>query len=108
MDRGIGWRRVLHWVAAVNAKRKRGVGKHLKGMLKANVMAQRRQTIYRMIAKRNSGVVPCFVCLTHVPKNLATLEHILPLSKGGTNEMANLSISHAKCNHARGNLEHTP
>lgn len=47
--------------------------------------------------------VPCYVCGKPVPRDKATLEHIIPLCKGGTNEMRNLSISHWKCNKNKGN-----
>ncbi|QQP96459.1 HNH endonuclease [Lysobacter enzymogenes] len=87
----------------VSKNSRRSVGRHLRGMLKATIMQRRRETVYRMLAKRNAGIVSCFVCGKHVPRQWATLEHVLPLSKGGTDEMSNLSISHAKCNHRRGN-----
>lgn len=79
------------------------VGYHLSGMLKASVMKQRRETVYRMIAKRHHGRVPCFVCKKAVPRESATLEHIIPKSLGGTDNLRNLSISHDVCNHRRGN-----
>jgi 5-methylcytosine-specific restriction endonuclease McrA len=31
----------------------------------------------------------------------ATLEHIKPLSEGGSSHIENLAISHAACNHGR-------
>lgn len=82
-------------------------GRSLRGILKANVMRQRRETVYRMIAKRNGGVVPCFVCGTHVQFKRATLEYILPNSRGGTDAIENLAISHPICNHRRGAPEVT-
>lgn len=85
------------------AENRRLVGPRLRGMLKMTIMQRRRDTTYRMLAKKNGGIVPCFVCGLHVPKAKATLEHVRPLSKGGTDEMSNLSISHARCNQARGN-----
>lgn len=62
----------------------------------------RRETLYRMLKRRHYGVVPCYCCGEHVEPADATLEHILPRSRGGTDHMSNLSISHAACNHARG------
>lgn len=73
--------------------------------LEAAMLAGRRETIYKYIGKKNDGNVPCFVCGRHVKEKNATLEHIIPVSKGGTNEMDNLSISHYGCNRARGNDE---
>lgn len=65
------------------------------------VLQQRRETIYKMKTKRHNGICPCFVCGKHVKLEEATLEHIIERSKGGTNAMDNLDISHGKCNHDR-------
>ena len=47
----------------------------------------------------------CFVC----GKNIeifsdATIEHIIPRSKGGTNHLNNLAVSHRLCNEFKGSL----
>jgi hypothetical protein len=47
----------------------------------------------------------CFVC----GKNIeffsdATIEHIIPRSKGGTNHLNNLAVSHRLCNELKGSL----
>lgn len=34
----------------------------------------------------------------------ATLEHVLPISRGGTNRKTNLAGAHAKCNHEKGSM----
>lgn len=67
------------------------------------VRQSRRETVYRMMQKKSGGKVMCFVCGKSVSKEDATLEHIKPVSKGGTDEMSNLSISHMQCNSKRGN-----
>lgn len=74
----------------------------MKARLQSSVRASRRSTVYRMLAKRNDGTVPCYVCGLHVEPKHATLEHVIPVSKGGTDDMDNLSISHRKCNQRRG------
>ncbi len=38
-------------------------------------------------------------------ENLATLEHLIPLSKGGTNGLDNLALACAKCNNERASEE---
>lgn len=82
--------------------RLRRPSKALRARLAGAVRAGRRDTIYKMLAKKHDGTVPCFVCGRHVrPKN-ATLEHIVATSKGGTDDMDNLSISHYQCNQRRG------
>ncbi len=60
-----------------------------------------RLKIYRTVARQLHGSVPCWVCGEHVAPEDATLEHIQPLSEGGSSHMENLAISHALCNHQR-------
>lgn len=78
-------------------------GWSVKNQLKSSIRKNRRETIYKMLQKRCAGKVPCFVCGQHVEKEDATLEHKLPISKGGTDDMDNLAISHEKCNSKKGN-----
>lgn len=61
-----------------------------------------REKIYRTVARQLHGVVPCWVCGQHVEHADATLEHIQPVSHGGSSHQDNLAISHAACNHRRG------
>ena len=60
-----------------------------------------RDKIYKTVARQLHGVVPCWVCGEHVTREAATLEHILPLSKGGNSHAENLAISHEVCNGQR-------
>ena len=60
-----------------------------------------RTRIYDTIARQLHGVVPCWVCGEPVAPAAATLEHIRPLSEGGTSHLDNLAISHDRCNHKR-------
>lgn len=83
----------------------RKISNALRQRLKGHTRQGRRETIYRMLLKKNYGRVPCFVCGHHVEKKDATLEHIQPRSKGGMDDMGNLSISHRLCNQARGNCD---
>lgn len=57
--------------------------------------------IYRTVARQLHGVVPCWICGEQVAPDDATLEHIKPLSEGGSSHIENLAISHAACNHGR-------
>lgn len=77
----------------------------IKGILHKNKLQKRRATLYKMLAKKHDGIVPCYVCGKHVTKQDASLEHIIPLAKGGTDDMENLSISHVTCNNARSDGE---
>lgn len=83
--------------------RKIRMSKALEGRLLSSVRQGRRETIFKIIGKKNNGIVPCYVCGEHVKKEQATLEHIIPLSLDGTDDMDNLWISHEKCNRRRGN-----
>lgn len=79
------------------------MGRHVRGILAKNRRQNRRKTIYKMTMKRE-GSVPCFVCHEHVELKDMSLEHIIPRSKGGSDDMDNLSISHKSCNEERGNI----
>ncbi|HSW20120.1 MAG TPA: HNH endonuclease signature motif containing protein [Ramlibacter sp.] len=60
-----------------------------------------RTKIYRTVARQLHGLVPCWVCGEPVALADATLEHIKPLSEGGSSHQDNLAISHGRCNHER-------
>ena len=52
----------------------------------------------------------CHICekridmrLSGVDPNGPTIDHLVPVSKGGTNDLSNLALAHRKCNVARGN-----
>jgi 5-methylcytosine-specific restriction endonuclease McrA len=60
-----------------------------------------RDKIYKTVARQLHGQVPCWVCGEHVERMDATLEHIQPLSEGGSSHAENLAISHDACNNRR-------
>lgn len=60
-----------------------------------------RDKIYKTVARQLHGQVPCWVCGEHVLPTSATLEHIRPLSEGGSSHLDNLAISHDRCNNQR-------
>jgi hypothetical protein len=56
----------------------------------------------------------CHICRRKVNMSLSglakwgpTIEHILPVSRGGTNDPSNLALAHRHCNTARGNRGHS-
>ncbi|WNA16129.1 hypothetical protein XaC1_493 [Xanthomonas phage XaC1] len=83
--------------------RKLRISNALKSRLHTSVLQGRRSTVYKMIAKKLDGQVLCYVCGRYVKEQHASLEHIMPLSHGGTDSMDNLWISHNACNSRRGN-----
>ncbi len=64
-------------------------------------LAHTRDKIYKTVARQLHGVVPCWVCGQPVLPADATLEHIQPLSEGGSSHLENLTISHGRCNNQR-------
>lgn len=46
----------------------------------------------------------CFYCGRHVPDVILELDHIMPISRGGTNEIDNLVTSCADCNRGKGGV----
>lgn len=85
------------------AKKRKLLSGGQKARLATAIRQNRRDTVYKMLSKKHDGSVPCFVCGRHVPERYATLEHIEPISLGGTDDMDNLAISHNTCNVKRGN-----
>lgn len=76
---------------------------HAEREARLRILGKRRVELYAKIRDANKGIVPCFVCKNHVGWKQATLEHIKPRSKGGTDADENLSISHKLCNVRKGN-----
>lgn len=66
-----------------------------------STLAHTRLKMYRTVARQLHGKVPCWLCGEHVEPQDATLEHIQPLSEGGSSHQDNLAISHDRCNHQR-------
>lgn len=46
----------------------------------------------------------CLLCELPITLANATIEHIIPVSEGGSNNIKNLAVSHGKCNAKRGTL----
>ena len=44
------------------------------------------------------GTLTCYLCLKPILLNEDTLEHKVPLTRGGNNEKNNLAIAHHRCN----------
>jgi 5-methylcytosine-specific restriction endonuclease McrA len=53
-----------------------------------------------MIYLRDGGI--CQICKKLVKRSQASMDHVLPLSQGGTHEPRNVRLAHRKCNTKRG------
>ena len=47
----------------------------------------------------------CLYCRKYLERDKASLEHLIPLSKGGTNHKDNLALACKACNSHRGNSD---
>lgn len=54
-----------------------------------------------VLYERDRGT--CGICGKHVTLRHASIDHVLPLSKGGAHSYANTRIAHLRCNIRRGN-----
>lgn len=61
-----------------------------------------RKTVWR-VKYDNAPVVPCCHCKADLVPSEFTLEHLVPISLGGANTVANCDIACQPCNAARGN-----
>lgn len=55
----------------------------------------------RELWKRHDGI--CGICRTPVALVHTTIDHVVPLSRGGLHSYANTQPSHEECNVAKGN-----
>jgi hypothetical protein len=53
-------------------------------------------------AKRVRLGQPCWICHKPVKQSTASLDHVVPLARGGLDQPNNWRLSHRACNHARG------
>lgn len=53
----------------------------------------------KQLYQRFGGV--CMWCKKHIPFNRSSVEHIVPLSAGGTSDPSNLGLACKKCNNER-------
>jgi 5-methylcytosine-specific restriction endonuclease McrA len=61
------------------------------------------QRVYEDNIKR-FGTLTCYLCKNPIEIGSDSLEHKIPLSRGGTNNYENLDIAHRRCNSRKHNL----
>ncbi|MHA1302115.1 MAG: HNH endonuclease [Candidatus Heimdallarchaeaceae archaeon] len=59
-----------------------------------------KRKLKQKLYKKSRGI--CGICGQGVGFNQATLDHKVPLSKGGTWSLKNLQVAHRKCNEHKG------
>lgn len=68
---------------------------------------KRIQAVYEENIKKY-GTLTCYLCNKAIEFRQDSLDHIVPLSKGGTNNRDNLAIAHRGCNSRKGNRMEAP
>ena len=63
---------------------------------------QKLQVVYEENIKEN-GTLTCYLCNQQILFSQDSLDHKIPISRGGTNNVENLEISHSACNFKKGN-----
>ncbi len=103
-----------HWKGGITLhpdyNRKRARKWYRENPIKAKAIWQRRyarsggklslhtvQMVYEDNIKRY-GTLTCIYCLDPVPFGRDTIDHVVPLAKGGTNDYDNLAIACCRCN----------
>ena len=78
--------------------RKNNVGrsKRIAAGLPPRIGGENRRKAIRLIKARDGGEF-CHWCGFPLGNDI-TIEHLTPLSQGGTNELANLALVHRRCN----------
>ncbi len=87
---------VANWRAKNPDKSKEATHRYRTRKLNAYVAPVDFEEIYQ----RDNGL--CKICGQLVERSKATLDHIIPLSKGGTHEPSNVQIAHGPCNSSKG------
>ncbi|MBP6772435.1 MAG: HNH endonuclease [Gemmatimonadaceae bacterium] len=57
----------------------------------------------RKVALRDCGQ-RCVYCATHLDQHCATLDHVVPLARGGAHDPGNVVVACAPCNRLKGDL----
>ena len=63
----------------------------------------RNSKIIRRKMMKGRETVPCFWCKTSITLETSTLEHVIPLDRGGLDNANNRVLACAPCNNKRGN-----
>jgi len=91
------------------AKRKKPLRRNFYSPKRRAVYAQGDEINHLELFEKHNWI--CGICCEAINKRLrfpnllaATVDHIIPISKGGTHTWTNTRPAHAKCNFTKGNL----
>lgn len=60
-----------------------------------------RSILVRQLIERDGNI--CYLCGEYIPQRQRSIDHVVPLSKGGADDMSNYKLTHIKCNVDKGN-----
>ncbi len=82
---------------------KRSGPRHLVKLRAGGVVHTSLKRAMRRAALRDCGQ-RCVYCATHLDQRTATLDHVLPLARGGAHDPGNLVVACGPCNRLKGDL----
>lgn len=69
----------------------------------SEVKESRKMSYTKQLNRIYKHTKTCYLCGKPIKREDASLDHFIPLSKGGLNNANNYRISHKQCNHQKGN-----
>ena len=69
---------------------------------------KRRRHVESILKSKFNGVAICCYCGKVIEREAVTLDHIVPVSKGGTDRIGNMALCCATCNNKKGDDEWEP
>ena len=82
---------------------KRSGPRHLVTLRSGGVVHTALKRAMRRAALRDCGQ-RCVYCATHLDQRTATLDHVVPLARGGAHDPGNLVVACGPCNRLKGDL----
>lgn len=75
-----------------------------RSLCRRNAGKEGRAVIRQWIEQRiNALLVPCAYCSSWISPRLVEIDHVIPLSRGGTHDVSNLAVACKPCNRSKSN-----
>lgn len=71
---------------------------------RASKRRQGKRTAHRIATLFERDGTGCFYCRCELTEETATLEHVIPLARGGTNHLSNMVLACGPCNREAGHM----